>query len=85
MYEPVISGLDWTGLDCTGLTFCTNCIHDTKRATITSIQDSVLCFCYFEEALQPCTCIPTVILKSHVTVTIAKQERVAGLSTLLAD
>ena len=69
--KSVISGLDWTGL-----TFCTNCIHDTKHATITSIQVSVLCFCYFEEALQPC--IPTVILKSHVTVTIAKQGRGGG-------
>ena len=78
--ESVISrldwtGLDWTGLDWTGLTFCTNCIHDTKHATITSIQVSVyiVFFCYFKEALQPC--IPTVILKSHVTVTIAKQGR----------
>ena len=43
-------------------------------------------FCYFEEALQPC--IPTVILKNHVTV--AKQGGgggggVAGLSALFAD
>ena len=32
--ESVISGLDWTELDWTGLTFCTNCIHDTKHASI---------------------------------------------------
>ena len=79
--------MDWTGLDWTGLTFCTNCIRDTKHATTTSIQVSVyiVFFCYFEEALQPC--IPTVILKRHVTVTIAKQGRggVAGLSALLAN
>ena len=52
----------------------------TMHATITSIQVVYCVCCYFVEALQ--LCIPTVILKSHVTV--AKQGRggVAGLSAL---
>ena len=70
--------MDWTGLDWTGLTFCTKC-------TLSMQLQVVYCVCYyFEEALQPC--IPTVILKNHVTV--AKQEgggEVAGLSALFAD
>ena len=37
----------WTGLDWTGLTFCTNC---TEHA---SIQVVYCVCCYFEEALQP--------------------------------
>ena len=37
--ESAISGLDWAGL-----VFCSNCIHDTKHVSITSIHaSSVLC------------------------------------------
>ena len=36
--------------DWTGLTFCTNCIHD--NATISCVIVYCVC-CYFEDALQP--------------------------------
>ena len=49
-------------MDWTGLTFCTNCIHDTKHVTVTSIQ--VVC-CYFEEALQPPIRNPQKLLQSR--------------------
>ena len=40
--------MDWTGLDWTGLTFCTNCIHDLslKHATISCV--IVYCVCCYK-------------------------------------